>query len=83
MNWDEKGKMLKLIQFDGLFTLFQESKPIYHPENLKNFYLKGHINVVLKVLLRLCQILQINKSYVIPAWCELNLDEVMNELTLE
>lgn len=83
MNWDDKQKLLKTIQFDGIFTLFQESKPIYHPENLKNFYLKGHINIVLKVLLKLSQILSINKTYVIPSWCELNLDELMSELTLE
>jgi hypothetical protein len=23
------------------------------------------------------------KNYVIPAWCELNIEEVMNELTIE
>lgn len=82
MNWNEPN-ILKQIQFDGIFTLFQENKPIYHPENLKNLYLKGHINVVLKVLLKIMQILEKESSYVIPSWCELNIEEVVGELTID
>jgi len=39
--------------------------------------------VVLKVLLRINEILHVNKSYVIPAWGELNLEDLVKDLTLE
>lgn len=41
------------------------------------------MNVVLKVLLKIVEILEKEGSYVISAWCELNIEEVVSELTIE
>ena len=60
---------MKKISFEGLFTIFQESKPIYHPQLLKQFYLKGHMNLVLKILCKFYELLRLeNKNYKVPSF---------------
>lgn len=56
------------VTFEGLFTIFQESKPLYHPQLLRQYFIKGHINLVLKILVKLHTLLQFDtKSYKIPS----------------
>jgi hypothetical protein len=72
------------VSFEGLFTIFQQSKPIYHPELLKQFFLKGHMKLILKILCELYKLLQVDsKVYKIPSFCELSLENIINELNLE
>ena len=72
------------VTFEGLFTIFQESKPIYHPQLLKQFYIKGHINLVLKILVKMNKLLQFEtKAYKIPSLCEFSLQEIINELQID
>ena len=72
------------VTFEGLFTIFQESKPIYHPQLLKQFYIKGHINLVLKILVKIYKLLQFDtKKYKIPSLCEFSLQEIINELQID
>jgi hypothetical protein len=74
----------KNVSFEGLFTIFQESKPIYHPQLLKQFFMKGHINLVLKVLIKMNSLLQFEtRSYKIPSLCELSVENIISELQLE
>jgi len=55
------------IAFEGLFTIFQESKPIYHPQLLKQFFLKGHMNLILTILCKLFELIKLeSKGYKIP-----------------
>lgn len=63
------SKQQRKISFEGLFTIFQESKPIYHPQLLKQFYLKGHMNLILKILVKFHELLQLDtKGYKIPSF---------------
>lgn len=72
------------VTFEGLFTLFQESKPIYHPQLLKQFFLKGHMTLVLKILCRLYNLLKLDiKKFKIPSFCDLSLEEIVAELKIE
>lgn len=81
-NISENNK--KKVSFEGLFTIFQDSKPIYHPQLLKQFFLKGHINLVLKILCKLCTLLKLDsKGYRIPSFWDFSLDTIVKELKLE
>lgn len=72
------------VSFEGLFTIFQQSKPIYHPQLLKQLYFKGHMKLILTILCKIYDLLQVDsKIYKIPNFCELSLDNIINELNLE
>ena len=72
------------MTLEGLFTIFQGSKPIYHPQLLKQLYIKGHINLVLKILVKLHTLLQFDtRSYKIPSLCEFSISDIIDELQLE
>ena len=74
----------KKVTFEGLFTLFQQSKPIYHPQMLKQLFLKGHMNLILKILIKLKTLLSLDsKMYKIPSFCEIPLDLIVKELNLQ
>ena len=74
----------KKVTFEGLFTIFQQSKPIYHPQLLRQLFMKGHMNLILKILVKLNELLNSDsKKYKIPSFCEIPLDLIVKELTLE
>ena len=79
MSGDEKQ-----VSLEGLFTIFQESKPIYHPQLLKQLYLKGHMNLIIKILCKLYSLMQFDfKSFKVPAFLDFSLDNILSEINLD
>ena len=74
----------KQVSFEGLFTIFQESKPIYHPQLLKQLYLKGHMNLILRILCKMHSLMQFDfKSFKVPAFLDFSLDNILSEIKID
>ena len=74
----------KKISFEGLFTIFQESKPIYHPQLLRQLFIKGYMSLVLTILWKLKNLLETDeKESKVPAFLDFSLNDILNEIKQE
>ena len=78
-----RGEMKK-VSFEGLFTIFQESKPIYHPLLLRQLFVKGHMSLILTILWKLHSLLESDENTSkVPAFLDFSLENILSEINLD